>query len=65
MNNFRNSKHIEVQHRVSEYEKLKEIHTQINDYKNLTRGTPMNEEQVLMEGMDLDLNFLNGFVQEQ
>jgi len=32
--------------------------------KDLFRGVPINEAEVLNQGMDLDLKFLDNFVQE-
>lgn len=66
MRDLSTSKHIGVQQRCLEYKALKEIHTQLpNDGRGIFKGTPMNEEQLQMEGLDLDLSFLGGFVEEQ
>ena len=64
MSNFANSRHIDVQQRCLEYAQLKENYNQVNGYQNLFKGTPMNEDQVNMENMDLSLSFLDSFVDE-
>lgn len=66
MRDLSTSKHINVQQRCLEYKALKEIHTQLpNDGRGIFKGTPINEEQLQMENLDLDLTFLSGFVDEQ
>ena len=62
MHDFRTSKHIDVQQRVLEYHGMKQRN--LND-RDFYKGTPLNEEQVMMDNFDLDLNFLQGFVDEQ
>jgi len=65
MRDLSTSKHINVQQRCLEYKALKEIHTQLpNDGRGIFKGTPINEEQLQMENLDLDLTFLSGFVDE-
>jgi len=65
MRDLSTSKHINVQQRCLEYKALKEIHTQLpNEGRGIFKGTPINEEQLQMENLDLDLTFLSGFVDE-
>ena len=37
----------------------------IQNHADIFKGTPLNEEQTNSLGLDLDLNFLDGFVQQQ
>ena len=66
MGDLCNSRHLNVQQRCNEYQCLKELHLngQIGT-ADLYKGTPMNEEQLALDNMDLDLNFLDDFVQSQ
>ena len=36
-----------------------------NNVMDIYKGTPLNEEQARQENLDLDLNFLDNFVQAQ
>lgn len=66
MHDLSTSKHINVQQRCLEYRALREVYTALpNEGKGIFDGTPINEEQVQMENMDLDLTFLSAFVEGQ
>ena len=41
------------------------MQNELPNINDLFKGTPLNEEQTTMLGLDLDLSFLNGFVDEQ
>jgi hypothetical protein len=36
-----------------------------NNGKDIFKNTPLNEDQIVMEGLDFDLNFLNDFVNQE
>lgn len=44
---------------------MKELHGQIQGVNDIYKAVPLSEEQVMMEGMDLDLTFLDDFVQSE
>ena len=62
MKDYSDSKHINVQQRCFEYINLKDSYSQIHNCSVIMKGTPMNEEQLAAEGLDLELSFLDGFV---
>jgi len=66
MENFLDSKHTDVQQRAHEYKMLNMNQSNLpNLGRDLFRGVPINEAEVLNQGMDLDLRFLDNFVEEQ
>lgn len=66
MENFLDSKHTDVQQRAIEYKMLNMNQDRLpNLGRDLFRGVPINEQEVLDQQMDLDLKFLDGFVDEQ
>lgn len=36
-----------------------------NNARDIFKNTPLNEEQIQLEGLDLDLHFLNEFVNQE
>lgn len=60
MSDLSRSRHINVQQRCNEYLVLKAMGGQCSS--DIYKGTPVNEEQLNLEGYDLELTFLDDFV---
>ena len=57
------NRHINVQQRCNEYLALKALGGQCP--ADIYKGTPVNEDQLNLEGYDLELTFLDDYVQQQ
>ena len=65
MDDYATSRNLEVQQRATDYKLLLQNHTRLsNNGKDLIFKVPLTDKQVEAEGFDLDLNFLDGFVQQ-
>lgn len=66
MDDYTTSKNLEVQQRAFDYSVLSKSNRElVNGAKDLIFKIPLTEKQVEVEGFDLDLNFLDGFVKDQ
>lgn len=66
MQDFLHSKHVDVQQRCREYRVLNLSQSSLpNQGRDLYRAIPINLDQALEEGMDMDLRFLDLYVQEE
>jgi hypothetical protein len=63
MDDFSNSKHVDVQQRAIEYKMLKANAGRLS--QDILMNTPMNEAAVISQGFDFDLRFLDHYVQSQ
>jgi hypothetical protein len=61
MEDFSVSRHVDVQQRALEYRALKANAGKFS--QDILMSTPMNDTQVLMQGFDFDLKFLDSYVQ--
>jgi len=60
MDDFANSKHVDVQQRAIEYKMLKANAGRFS--QEIMMNTPMNEAAVIIQGFDFDLRFLDSYV---
>ena len=66
MTDYLHSRNLEVQQRALEYKFIKDKANQLsNGGKDLIFRIPLTENQVTAESLDLNLSFLDGFVQQQ
>ena len=66
MDDYATSRNLEVQQRANDYHLLRSHHRQLtSNGKDLIFKVPLTDKQVEAEGFDLDLNFLDNFVQQQ
>lgn len=63
MDDFSNSKHVDVQQRAIEYKMLAKNAGKFDT--NIIMNTPMNEAAVFSQGFDFELRFLDNYVQSQ
>lgn len=63
MANYAESRHLSVQQRCLEYLNLKYMCQQIPNYQDIYKNVPINEDEIMMQELDLDLNFLDGIVE--
>eukprot|EP00347_Sterkiella_histriomuscorum_P013326 403365145 len=63
MEDYIQSKHVDVQQRAIEYKQLRENHQRISS--TIMTKIPLNENQILTQAFDFELSFLNDFVQTQ
>jgi hypothetical protein len=61
MYDYSSSKHCDVQQRAIEYKALRDNSSRIS--KDILTKIPLNESQVLMQGFDFELSFLDSYVQ--
>jgi len=57
------SKHCDVQQRAIEYKAMRENQSKI--CKDILTKIPLNEAQIISQGFDFELKFLDSFVQEK
>lgn len=66
MDDYSTSRNLEVQQRAFDYAVLAKHHRSLrNGGRDLIFKVPLTEKQVDQEGIDFDLNFLDGFVKQQ
>lgn len=64
MEDYTQSRHIDVQQRAIEYQQLRNNNQSLpNNGRDLLLNTPLNDGAVLSTGFDFELSFLNGFVE--